>query len=164
MTTVLGSTARPATVSTTERQARHHRLTPARAVSPRVGMSRLAALPLGSVVEVTGGVLVSARVQAVRHEPRGSQATLVGRCPERLGAASGSVLAARSCPGPLQDVVLRWDGDGATTTTRLPVEVAQGDVVVLFSPRFQGEAARRRALAEPQGVDQQVVPRGTPAR
>lgn len=150
MTIVLDPTARLAAASTTERQARHHRLTP-RAVSPRVGMSRLAALPLGSVVEVTGGVLVSARVQEVRHEPWGIQATLVGRCPERLGAASGSVLATRSCPGPLQGVALRWDADGATTTTRLPVEVAQGDVVVLFSPRFQGRSARRRALAAPHG-------------
>ena len=145
MTTVLDLTARPTTAPTTDRRARHHRPAHARPVSPRAGMSRLAALPLGSVVEVTGGVLLSARVQDVRHEPSGSTATLVGRCPERLGAASGSVLAARSCPGPSQDVLLRWDADGTTTRTRLPVEVAQGDVVVVFSSRHQSRSARRRA-------------------
>ena len=111
-------------------------------------MARLAALPLGSVVEVSGGVLISARVREVRHEPSGSTVALVGRCPERLGAASGSVLAARSCPGPLQDMTLRWGADGATTRTRLPVEVAPGDVVVVFSPRFQGRSGWRRALAD----------------
>ena len=147
MTTVLAPNPRPTAPRTAAPEARR-RPAPVRPVSPQAGMSLLAALPLGSVVEVSGGVLISARVREVRHEPSGSAVTLVGRCPQRLGAASGSVLATRSCPGPLQEMTLRWGADGTTTQTRLPVEVALGDVVVVFSPRFQGRSGWRRTLPD----------------
>lgn len=163
MTTVL-DTASPTTAPPAVRGEGRWRAPSARAIPPRAGMSRLAALPLGSAVEVAGGVLVSARVRSVRHDPSGSTATLVGRCPERLGAASGSVLASRPCPGPLQEMTLRWGADGTTTRTRLPVEAVPEDVVVVFSPRHRGRSWRRLALAgtsrTQRGPDGLVGPAG----
>lgn len=111
-------------------------------VSPREGMSLLADRPLGSVVVVTGGVLISARVQDVRRGPSGAAITLVGRCPQRLEAASGSVLVREVVSGPLGLVSLRWAAGGTITSTRLPDDVSVGDVIVVFSRRVTGASAR----------------------
>lgn len=81
----------------------------------------------------------------MRHDPSGSVLTLWGACPVRLGSAVGASLDGRRCPGPLQATTLRR-GDGTTAASRLPVEVARGDLLVLFTerPASTGERAPAR--------------------
>lgn len=88
----------------------------------------------GAGIAVPGGTLLLARVVRVRHDPDGSVVALAGQCPVPPERHLTVTLAEREPRGPVLAMSLRWGGEHDPTSGRLPVDVAQGDLMAVWLP------------------------------